>query len=178
MSEFKVGDKVRVKAGSKIESIRRGEEFVITSLDLSAITQRPYAHGDERGCGVYLEDLEHVIPTEVDRTEYPKFVAKELVVSRNFRPEFYGDEREAARDFERVVFFEGRESSKWGTLSITEARDLAKYLTDIADRIESDQAIRKQQAAQAKADKKAELKAKIKELKATLADLKRQVEEN
>jgi hypothetical protein len=175
MSEFKVGDKVRVKAGSKIESIRRGEEFVITSLDLSAITQRPYARGDERGCGVYLEDLEHVIPTEIDKTPYPTYgdYGADIYIARNAGNgvQWYGNDRE----HEHGVFI--KTNGAHG-ISTVQAREIAKYLTDIADRIESDQAIRKQQAAQAKADKKAELKAKIKELKATLADLKRQVEEN
>jgi hypothetical protein len=176
MSEFKVGDRVRVK-DSEPRAAVKGEEFVITKLSttMPGALGQPYAMGNQNGMGVYLEHLEQVIPQEIDKTPYPAYGgwSDDIHIGRNAGNgvQWYGNDRE----HEHGVFI--KTNGAHG-ISTVQAREIAKYLTDLADRIESDQAIRKQQAAQAKADKKAELKAKIKELKANVADLERQVEED
>lgn len=67
MTEFKVGDKVRIKDTHPTAECR-GEEFTITEI-------RP-AVGDERGFGVWLMFLEHLEPGLLDvhdAVEHPNY---------------------------------------------------------------------------------------------------------
>lgn len=165
MSNYKVGDRVRVKADSPTQTTRRGEVFTITSLDRSAISKRPYAGGDKRGTGIWLDNLEHV-PEQVDRTPYPKYGdwGSRIHIGRNagLASQWYGDPREHEHGI--YIKVEG------GGISTAEAREIAKYLNDLADRIEHDQAI-------VAAGNDAKREAERKKIRQQIAELEKKLED-
>lgn len=67
MSEFKVGDRVKVKSGAQSSVIAEGLIFDITEINQSM----QFACGEGAEAGVWFRNLEHVLDSTEDSVNHP-----------------------------------------------------------------------------------------------------------